>query len=75
MSPGWGIKQSSVLRKVQTEQLSGLEMERSIFAIHIHRAAEFLLFFLLGNLKQRVSCKIIEVCILYLVLCYCGALN
>lgn len=45
MSTVWGIKQSFVLRKIQAEQLSGLEVEISIFAIHIHRAAEFLLFF------------------------------
>lgn len=67
-----GKKQSFVLRKIQAEQLSGLEVERSIFAINIHRAAEFCLFFLLGNLKQRVSCRIIEVHILSLALCYLG---
>lgn len=75
MSAVWGIKQSFVLRKIQAEQLSGLEVEISIFAIHIHRAAEFLLFFLLGNLKQRISCRIIEVYILYFALCYSGALK
>lgn len=31
MSPVWGIKQSFVLRKIQVEQLSGLEVERNFF--------------------------------------------